>query len=239
MSEFNKVVFGELIEKAKGDRSINNYALHSGVDASHISRFIRGLVKNPPNPNTIKKLSDHAQNDVTYEKLMEAAGHIVYQQQDLFELDHNGAQIFKNDDLSLYQLMIISAKRQVQLNLSNHVIKKISILTAFNAFEIRLNEVLIKCFIKKNGVDEPKTLNYFNSISLKEKIEIQLQTYLDFDIAKEEYFKDLMNYLRIRDEILLGVYKETIPHRFTYMIIDVIQTTINIINQQALAKGIE
>lgn len=76
MTEFDKEKFAELLYKAKGKRSINNYALKSGVTSAHISRLLRGLLDTAPTPPTIKKLADHAQNDVTYEDLMKAAGHI-------------------------------------------------------------------------------------------------------------------------------------------------------------------
>jgi hypothetical protein len=75
LGNFNKELFAELLNKAKGDRSINNYALKSGVTAAHISRLLRSLLDTPPMPDTIKKLSDHAHNDVHYNDLMSAAGH--------------------------------------------------------------------------------------------------------------------------------------------------------------------
>lgn len=80
---FNKKEFAELLTKAKGDRSINQYALHSGVSAAHISRLMRGLLDAPPNPNTIESLADKAYNNVTYDDLMQAAGHITKGQTNL------------------------------------------------------------------------------------------------------------------------------------------------------------
>ena len=240
MPEFDKKVFGELLENAKGDRSINNYALHSGVDASHISRFIRGLVKNPPSPTTIKKLSDHAQNDVTYEELMEAAGHIdkkPFQQLPIFDLDENGTIKLDNVDSNLYQFIFNFAKQQIQINPSDEN-NKSAILIAFNAFELRLNEVLIKCFVNKTGLDEHKAFNYVNSLPIISKIEIHLQMDLDFDITKEECYKDLMKYMEIRDKILHGVYRNIIRPRHARKIFDVIENTIKSINQQSRAKGI-
>lgn len=72
---FDKELFAELLEKAKGDRSINQYALHSGVSSAHISRLMRGLLTTPPNPDTIKLLAEKAHNEITYNELMRAAGH--------------------------------------------------------------------------------------------------------------------------------------------------------------------
>lgn len=73
---FNKEKFADLLKQAKGDRSINQYALHSGVSAAHISRLMRCLLDTPPNPDTIKLLADKAYNEVTYDDLMIAAGHL-------------------------------------------------------------------------------------------------------------------------------------------------------------------
>lgn len=74
---FDKNKFAALIKKAMGDRSINQYALHSGISATYISRLLRDMVESPPMPPTIKKLSSKAYNGVTYEDLMVAAGHLT------------------------------------------------------------------------------------------------------------------------------------------------------------------
>lgn len=73
---FNKQKFALLLEKAKGDRSINQYAYETGVSSSHISRLLRELLDSPPTPELISKLALKAQNKITYRQLMIAAGHI-------------------------------------------------------------------------------------------------------------------------------------------------------------------
>jgi len=74
---FDKGLFAKLLKKARGSRSINKYASESDVTAAHISRLLREKIDTPPNPGTIKKLANAAHNNVTYEDLMTAAGHIV------------------------------------------------------------------------------------------------------------------------------------------------------------------
>lgn len=74
---FDKSLFAHLLKKAMGNRSINKYASDSDVTAAHISRLLREKIDTPPNPGTIKKLADVAQNNVTYEDIMAAAGHIL------------------------------------------------------------------------------------------------------------------------------------------------------------------
>ncbi|MGE5631590.1 MAG: hypothetical protein ACM3TR_10910 [Caulobacteraceae bacterium] len=76
MNHFDKHKFSELLLRAKGERSINQYALHCGVSAAHISRLVRELIDTSPNPETIRKFADKAYNGVTYKQLMEAAGYI-------------------------------------------------------------------------------------------------------------------------------------------------------------------
>ncbi|MCM3413567.1 LexA family protein [Metabacillus litoralis] len=72
---FDKDKFAELLDRAKGKRSINVFAKECGIAAAHISRLLRGLVDTAPTPPTIRKFADHSQNEVTYEDLMNAAGH--------------------------------------------------------------------------------------------------------------------------------------------------------------------
>jgi hypothetical protein len=74
--KFDKEKFALLLIKARGERSINQYALHSGVTSAHISRLSRALLDSPPTPQTIGKLAKSAYNGVTYEDFMDAAGYI-------------------------------------------------------------------------------------------------------------------------------------------------------------------
>lgn len=73
---FDKEKFAELLDKAKGSRSINKYAEEADISAAHISRFLRRMIDTPPTPETISKLSSKAYNDVSYRDFMEAAGYI-------------------------------------------------------------------------------------------------------------------------------------------------------------------
>lgn len=74
---FNKPAFAYLLNKAKGNRSINKYADETNVSVSHISRLLRKLLDSPPTPETISKLASKADNGVTYKDLMIAAGYIT------------------------------------------------------------------------------------------------------------------------------------------------------------------
>ncbi|MGD6778433.1 hypothetical protein ACQCT3_02780 [Sutcliffiella horikoshii] len=82
--QFNKEEFANLLDRAKGERSINNFANETGVSAAHISRFLRQMIASPPTPETISKFAAKAHNEVTYQDLMVAAGHLA-QNDDLDE----------------------------------------------------------------------------------------------------------------------------------------------------------
>lgn len=73
---FNKERFAMLLDRAKGDRSINQYANETDISAAHISRFLRQMIDAPPTPETISKFAEKAHNGITYRDLMIAAGHI-------------------------------------------------------------------------------------------------------------------------------------------------------------------
>lgn len=84
-TNFNKEEFASLLDKAKGNRSINQYAKETDVSAAHISRFLRQLIDAAPNPETISKFADKAYNDVSYRDMMSAAGHITVSENQIEE----------------------------------------------------------------------------------------------------------------------------------------------------------
>jgi repressor LexA len=74
MTSFDKQAFSALLQKAIGNRTLNEYARQANVSNSYISNLIRCKKDNPPEGKTIKKLADAAHNGVTYFELLEAAG---------------------------------------------------------------------------------------------------------------------------------------------------------------------
>jgi len=73
---FNKELFSGLLNKVKGPRSINKFASVCGVSAAHISRLMRSMIDVAPSPKVINKFFSAGEGRVTYEELMEAAGHL-------------------------------------------------------------------------------------------------------------------------------------------------------------------
>lgn len=74
MTSFDKKAFSELLQKAVGKRSLNEYARQADVSNSYISNLINCKKENPPEGKTIKKLADAAHNNITYFEMLEAAG---------------------------------------------------------------------------------------------------------------------------------------------------------------------
>ncbi len=64
----------EAIKEAQGDRSQNQFAADTGVSSAAITKILKG--NRNPTPALLLKLSIGAQNGITYETLMEAAGYI-------------------------------------------------------------------------------------------------------------------------------------------------------------------
>ncbi|QHQ63463.1 hypothetical protein Ana3638_24020 [Anaerocolumna sedimenticola] len=76
VNNFNKKEFANLINKAKGSRTMTKFAEDAGLSVAHISRMINMKLEVPPTPDTIRKLVDREMNGVTYEDLMIASGYI-------------------------------------------------------------------------------------------------------------------------------------------------------------------
>ena len=64
---------GNLVLKAKGDRSYREYQKDSGVDAATIAKMVKGTYI-PKTPEVYRKLTNCESNGVTFEDLIDAAG---------------------------------------------------------------------------------------------------------------------------------------------------------------------
>ncbi len=103
-NQFDKKKFAELLYKAVGQQGINPYGRLVHVSGSYISRYLRCLVKNPPSPEIIAKLTKFSQNGITYDQLMEAAGYIkktpdLEQVSSMIEEDINSKKASKLSDI--------------------------------------------------------------------------------------------------------------------------------------------
>ena len=71
---FDKEKFSEVLLKARGNRTNEEYARASGVSRSYISAYINSRREDPPSPEILKKLADKAFNEVSYSDFMQASG---------------------------------------------------------------------------------------------------------------------------------------------------------------------
>jgi SOS-response transcriptional repressor LexA len=76
MAVFNKLQFSELLLKAKGDRSLYQYALDANLDRGYLSRIVNMKRDLPPSAEIIKRLATAAENNIKYADLMIAAGYM-------------------------------------------------------------------------------------------------------------------------------------------------------------------
>ncbi|MCR4656182.1 MAG: helix-turn-helix domain-containing protein [Lachnospiraceae bacterium] len=73
--EFDPQRFVKLLLEAKGRRTQAEYASQSGISTAHLNKIMNGSFVKPPTPATIKKLSLCADDRVSYEDLLRAAGY--------------------------------------------------------------------------------------------------------------------------------------------------------------------
>jgi len=73
---FDKITFKNLLEKARGNRSNEDYSRDSGVSRAYISNFLNLKRAIPPTPDILKKLADAAYDNVTYRDFMDVAGYL-------------------------------------------------------------------------------------------------------------------------------------------------------------------
>ena len=76
MMGFNRELFAYLLQKAKGDRSLNRFGYESNVDPGYLSRLLRCQVETPPGALVLTKIAGKAHNKVTIEQLLGAAGYV-------------------------------------------------------------------------------------------------------------------------------------------------------------------
>ncbi|MGD0153080.1 MAG: hypothetical protein ABSC17_04850 [Thermacetogeniaceae bacterium] len=87
---FDKILFADLLKRAKGDRSINRFGHETNVDPGYISRLLRCRLANPPSAVILSRIAEKASNDVTISELMIAAGYMKsFSERDIKEAEIN------------------------------------------------------------------------------------------------------------------------------------------------------
>ena len=75
--KFRKNILSLLLEKARGERSLRQFAIECDISYVQMRKLVLCAQENPPRPKLIKKIADHCSEGVTFDDLMFASGHIV------------------------------------------------------------------------------------------------------------------------------------------------------------------
>lgn len=97
----------KLIKKAQGNKTLNQFALGAGVNAGHLSRIMNGNFKNPPSPDTLRKIAKSSHGEVTYEELLKASGYIDK------ESSQNEELVYNRETLSKYNHLVENEKAKI------------------------------------------------------------------------------------------------------------------------------
>ena len=73
-NRWNKKIFAMLLERAKGVRSLRQFAADCDVSYVQIRKLMNMEQENPPRPKLIRKIAGNAFGDVDLEDLLFAAG---------------------------------------------------------------------------------------------------------------------------------------------------------------------
>jgi len=73
---FDQTTFSKLLMEAIGSRRKKDFASLIGISAEHLSRISNKKYSTPPSIDTLKKIATYAENNVTYQELLEACGYI-------------------------------------------------------------------------------------------------------------------------------------------------------------------
>lgn len=72
---FNKKLFALLLNMARGDRTLRQYAIQCDISYMQLNKLSRCAQENPPRPSLLYKLSAHSASEVTEADFMFAAGY--------------------------------------------------------------------------------------------------------------------------------------------------------------------
>jgi transcriptional regulator with XRE-family HTH domain len=139
---FNKKTFKQLLLKAIGTKTITDYAKETGVNRTYISKYINEKLDSPPTPDIIKRLACNT-NEVTYELLMSAAGHLnnTFSINDIAQLLSSDEKIEIEDVLNKLNLMLSNTKN---LNFDGKTATKEDIESILDAVKIGIEMAKMK-----------------------------------------------------------------------------------------------
>lgn len=73
---FDQSKFSILLKKAIGTRKQKDFADTIGITPAHLSRILNHKFNTPPSVETLRKIASNAENNVTYQDLLEVCGYV-------------------------------------------------------------------------------------------------------------------------------------------------------------------
>ena len=75
MQQYNNTEFRELLVKAIGTSSKQEFSRRAGMMPQQLSRYLREDYRSRPSSSTLKKISEAANDPMLYERLLKACGY--------------------------------------------------------------------------------------------------------------------------------------------------------------------
>jgi hypothetical protein len=147
----------------------------------------------------------------------------------------------QNSNISLYENYLINAKKiinQTSPDELNQTMISEAIISAYNALEIRVNEVLLKS-IENSGISKEIGIDVLRDLTLSKKIHNEIEKYLDYDITNEPFFLELWTGIALRNQIVYNALSEPVSIELAKKMVMTMEKAINTINSHAKQKGFE
>lgn len=100
---YSKKLFALLLDRAKGNRDLKEYAEQSGISHVQLKKFSLCNQNGPPTPKLLQKLASVAHNDVTYEDFLSICG---YREDEVFTSRLHPI-VFKAEKLTAAKLRLL------------------------------------------------------------------------------------------------------------------------------------
>ncbi|WP_117161189.1 hypothetical protein [Paraliobacillus sp. X-1268] len=158
--------------------------------------------------------------------------------------ENNVLDIFDEEErevipVNLYDAYLHDAKKTInsRLNNTNDQVKiRGTILTAFTALEIRVNEIILKA-INNSAEKRWVTDSYLEDFALNGKLIGPIKRYLDYDIHEQPFYMELWRGMALRTKVLHGEQEEVTKDQ-AKKVIEIVEMAIHSINEKAIEKNI-
>ncbi|MED4052961.1 helix-turn-helix transcriptional regulator [Niallia taxi] len=143
------------------------------------------------------------------------------------------------DNVPLYKQLLLDALILVD-SLSDTEINQnetiFIMVTAYNAFEMRLNELLLKA-LTAQGHDVTNAFELLKQQSMQMKMHTFLLTYLDYDIKAQDFYQDLYEGINIRNQVAHSYLKVPINKELLSKTVNSVELALDSLNKHTTSRG--